>query len=87
MRDYEKDYEDFWKDIVADFNGVVNMDQVKRELSDYKVLLENMPIVLDYATNGMCTNPLTDVDTIQSLVQDAIDDAYNEGYSDGSQHK
>ncbi|QIW88664.1 hypothetical protein P59_066 [Bacillus phage P59] len=44
--DYEQTYEDFWKDIVEE-DGQVNMDQIKRELADYRVLLQEVPKVYD----------------------------------------
>jgi hypothetical protein len=46
LQDYELVWHDFWKNICAP-NGVINMDQVKRELADYKVLLEEVPKVYE----------------------------------------
>lgn len=41
MSDYEKDYEEFWKRLVENKDGTLNLDQIKRELSDYKFLMEH----------------------------------------------
>lgn len=57
-KDYNDCYEKFWKEIVEK-DGIVNMDQVKRELSDYSFLLDQVPKVYSYITNGMISNPNT----------------------------
>jgi hypothetical protein len=46
LQDYEKTYEKYWKDIVEE-DGQINMDQIKRELADYRVLLQEVPRVYD----------------------------------------
>ena len=48
MKDYEKVWYDFWKEICTYENGVLNLDQIQRELSDYKFLLDNVPIVYSH---------------------------------------
>lgn len=40
-RDYKKEYEEFWKDIVENDDGTLNKDQVMRELSDYSMVMDN----------------------------------------------
>jgi len=49
--DYEKNYDEFWKNIVED-NGELILNQIKRELFDYSVLMDNVSKVYCYATNG-----------------------------------
>lgn len=41
MEDYEKEYNDFWKDIVENEDGTLNKDQVMRELYDYSNIIRN----------------------------------------------
>ena len=78
MQDYEKEYEDFWKDIIEE-DGVVNMDQVKRELSDFSKIIGNVGKVYDHVTCGQVSKPLTDSDVVIALHDDIrtkdIDDA------------
>jgi len=38
---YEKKYEEFWKDVVENEDGTLNKDQVMRELSDYSMVMDN----------------------------------------------
>jgi hypothetical protein len=42
MTKYEDNYDNFWKAIVEDKNGVLNIDQMKRELSDYYELIKQI---------------------------------------------
>lgn len=55
---YEDLYDDFWKDIIEK-DGVVNMDQVKRELSDYHHILDQVPEIYMEVTGGMISKPNT----------------------------
>lgn len=40
-RDYLEDYEVFWKGIIENEDGTLNVDQLKRELSDYIMVMDN----------------------------------------------
>lgn len=66
MKNYEKTYEEFWRDIVEE-NGVVNMDQVKRELHDFTNVIEGSSKVYCNLTNGVISKPLTDPDVVISI--------------------
>ncbi|WP_268517302.1 hypothetical protein [Bacillus atrophaeus] len=41
MADYKDVYESFWKQIIEDEKGNINKDQLMKELSDYKYLLDS----------------------------------------------
>ncbi len=56
--DYEKDFEDFWKDIVVK-NGKVDIEQVKKELHDYHILLKEVPEVYMEVSGGRISKPNT----------------------------
>jgi hypothetical protein len=47
MEKHEQVYQEFWKGIVEDENGIVDMEQIKKELADYRVLLQEVPKVYD----------------------------------------
>lgn len=51
MTDYEKQYNDFWKDIVEK-DGVVDMEQVKKELFDFRFMMKEVPKVYMEVTGG-----------------------------------
>ncbi|GLO66236.1 hypothetical protein [Oceanobacillus kimchii] len=50
MEEYQKVYEEFWKKLVEK-DGVLDIEQVKIELADYKTLLDFVPQVYDELAN------------------------------------
>jgi hypothetical protein len=48
----EKEWNDFWKDIVCNEDESVNIEQLKKELSDYSFILRQVPKVYSHITNG-----------------------------------
>jgi len=42
MNEIEKVYEEFWKNIVENLDGTINLDQVKMELYDFKVVMDEV---------------------------------------------
>ncbi|MED2945461.1 hypothetical protein P4284_24445 [Bacillus swezeyi] len=63
-------YESFWKGIVENDDGTFNTEQVKKELCDYKNLLENASQV--YSSFTRYSNPMTD----SQFVIDEINEKY-----------
>lgn len=55
----EEEYNDFWKDIVENPDGSLNVEQVKKELSDYSFLLHGIPLIYGEVTGGMEGEPNT----------------------------
>lgn len=37
----EKEYQEFWKDIVENEDGTLNKEQVKKELCDFSMVMDN----------------------------------------------
>lgn len=68
LPDYIQTFRDFWAPIVAP-NGVLDMDQVMRELYDFHVLMGNVSRVYDNLTFGRISKPLTDPDVVISVVE------------------
>ncbi len=64
MENYQKVYEEFWKDIVENEDGTLNKDQVMRELADYSVILKSVPEV--YIEVANLSKPLTKPEVIIS---------------------
>lgn len=86
MKDYEKTYEEFWKDIV-EVNGALNLDQVKRELHDCSLLLDNVPKVYHALTNGEVSKPLTDPNVVIQLNIEIIQEHIEEALKEDKQHR
>lgn len=57
MTNYEETFEQFWKSILVDYNGDLNIDAVKRELHDYHHVLEEVPKIYVEITGGMLSKP------------------------------
>ncbi|ADP32517.1 hypothetical protein [Bacillus atrophaeus] len=60
MADYKDVYESFWKQIIEDEKGNINKDQLMKELSDYKYLLDSIPSVYEEVTCHGVSKPFAD---------------------------
>jgi len=65
----QKDYEEYWKDIIEK-DGVVDMEQVKKELSDFRYIIEQLPKVYMHITNGILSKHMYSAETIIRLHDD-----------------
>ena len=86
----EEQWNDFWKDIVCNPDGSVNMEQIKKELSDFRYLMKQVPKVYCEVTGNTlskimypaekvieCFNDYTErllKDQVQDIVDDMISD-------------
>lgn len=71
----EETYADFWRDIV-EVDGQLNVDQVKAELHDYRMVLSEVPRVYVNITRGRISKPHTKADAVLQVVEDlAMHDA------------
>jgi hypothetical protein len=62
--DYEKDWQEFWKDIVCDENEELNLEQIKKELSDYHYIMHQAGKINCYMTNNRLSYPNYPAQTI-----------------------
>ncbi|WP_206922976.1 hypothetical protein [Alicyclobacillus suci] len=63
LADYEQTFEEFWKPILMS-GGTLNIDQLKRELHDYRVLMSNVSRVYERVTGGVISKPMTSPDAV-----------------------
>lgn len=83
-------WREFWLPIVAP-NDVVDMEQVKKELFDFKTLMGNTARVYSYVTRGHISKPLTMPEAVigeadkrqEDATWYAIEDFFEEGDFDG----
>lgn len=73
MTVYEQVYADFWKPILEK-DGQLSMDQLKRELYDFWVAMENVPKVYCHITGNL----LSKINYDAQVVISAADDSYNQ---------
>ena len=70
MCDYNEVYEVFWKDIVEDSDGNIDVEQVKKELADYKMILDEVPKVYDQLVG------LSKPHTRASIITDRVEERF-----------
>lgn len=63
-RDPEKDWKEFWKKIVCDSDGNIDVEQLKKELSDFRFLMDQASRVYEHVTAGGCSRIDYSADTI-----------------------
>lgn len=63
-------YNGFWKDIVEKEDGTIDIEQVKKELSDFYVCMDNVPQVYAEITNGTLSKVTYPANTIIGLFHD-----------------
>lgn len=81
-KDISEEYDSFWKQIVENKDGTINLDQLKKELSDYSLLLDNVPKVYMDITNDRISKPFTDISVVisqyEQILEERIADAIEE---------
>ena len=83
MKDYEKNYNEFWKEIVENKDGTINKDQLMKELHDFSYLIHNLGKLYCRISGGITSKPMTNINVILNLYEDALEEQYDNGYSDG----
>jgi hypothetical protein len=68
----ERDFEEFWRDIVTTGDGALDVDQVKRELYDYHRLMRDASRVYYEATGGQVSKPNTRPDAVIAIVAERM---------------
>ena len=72
----ERIWNDFWVPILQG-NGELDLDKVKAELYDYKIVMEEVSKVYDHITNGRISKPNTQSDVVISETEDCYFWLYN----------
>lgn len=68
--DAEQIYQSFWKDIICDENGNVNIERLKRELRDFYIMIHEVPKVYCEITDGLLSKQLYDAETVLSVFRE-----------------
>jgi hypothetical protein len=64
----------FWSELILKEDGTIDIDLLKKELSDFSMILHSYPIVLCHATGGR----ISKVNTLPSVIMSVIDDHITE---------
>lgn len=82
LTDYESEYEIFWKSLVTNPDGSLNLDQIKRELYDYSTLMTNVGKLYYELTDGQISKSNTDtiyiIDAVDKRIKEAVKEALEE---------
>jgi len=80
QRNPEQDWEEFWKEIILNPDGSINLEQLKKELSDFSIVMEEVPKVYCHITG----NTLSKCTYLAEEVISCADNYYshNMGFTD-----
>lgn len=77
-QDYEGTFDEFWRDIVCNSDGSLNVEQVKKELHDYRFMIRNTSEAFDEVTGGQISKPNTLAFEVASVVEERIQERAEE---------
>lgn len=69
-KEVEQEYNDFWKGIVENEDGTLNKEQVKKELSDYSMVMDNCERAFMEMTDGNVSKVNTKFFEVQHIFED-----------------
>lgn len=70
--DVESVYQEYWAPLV-ERDGVIDIEQVKKELFDFWRIMQRVPRVYCHITGGQVSKILTDADVVCALADDHYD--------------
>ena len=72
--DSEKIFNEFWKDIVCNPDGSLNVEQVKKELADFNFIMDQIPKVYCHVTGDTLSKPMYYADSVIKCADDHLND-------------
>jgi len=75
-KDYNYDWDNFWKSICCNKDGSLNLTQIKKELSDFYYVMQQVPKVYCHITGGKLSKLMYSAETIISEADDLITKDY-----------
>lgn len=76
----EKNYNEFWKDIVEKEDGTIDIEQVKKELYDFSIVMGNCTNAYMKMTDGNISKPNTHFFEVINIFEEKY--AYIEDYNE-----
>ena len=67
--DSNEEYERFWKEIVENEDGSLNLEQIKKELADFSLLIGFVSKVYDTLSNGQVSKPLICPEVVIDVIE------------------
>jgi len=79
MDEINKEFQEYWVPIIFDMeNGRLDLEQLKKELYDYSMLLENVPLVYMEITGHKISKPNTPASVVIAEYYDHLEDMNDE---------
>lgn len=75
-------FNSFWRDLVCDEQGNLDLLKVAAELYDYSVVLDQVPRVYMDITNGKLSKPHYEASVVIAAATDAVNDLWDEVLKD-----
>jgi hypothetical protein len=66
----EEEWESFWKEIVTNDDGTINIEQVKKELADFSFVMEQVQKVYCHITGSKMSKVMYHADTVIAVADD-----------------
>ena len=82
----EKVYTDFWKDIIENSDGSINMEQLKSELYDYHFIIGNTAKVFCELTGSRISKPNTLADVVITVANDVMSENFKRDMAERLQY-
>lgn len=78
----EENWESFWKPIVTNEDGTINIKQIKKELHDFSFIMEQVPRVYCHITGNRMSKVMYHADTVISVADDYFQEQLDEAVKD-----
>jgi hypothetical protein len=76
LQDIEEEFDTFWKHLIINEDGSINLENLKRELTDYSTFIGEASKVYAHVTNGNISKPNTSAEDVISVSDDENDKFY-----------
>jgi hypothetical protein len=80
--DYKENYRQFWKELIENPDGSINLDQVMRELSDYSTFMDTAARVYCHITDSRISKVNTLPEVIISVFEDIQQSSFTDWFKD-----
>lgn len=78
----EKKYQEFWKPIIENPDGTINLEQLKKELADFSVCMSEVPKVYCHITGNRLSYVNYPAATVISVADEYHDKFYEDHYKE-----
>lgn len=80
LEPHDYTWNEHWRNFLCDEDGFPDFDKIKKELHDYKFVLDTVSETYAEITNGKITSPKCDPKFVIEYVEERLDEAHGLGY-------